>query len=150
MSDKGLGTILANADARMAELKPAAPVPEQVGRDRLREIATLLGHEADAVLNDFDQGSPLAELVRTVLNIEAAQKPRLGRPLARATFETWFAVARRRQAGLTKESAVAEVAERGMLPGATVRNRYDSARSHFGDDGSSLPATIEGMYDERG
>lgn len=123
MSDKGLGTILANAEARMAELKPALPVSEQQGRERLRAVAELLGHDANKVLNRFDDDGALADLVRTMLNIEPRRGGSVGRPLSDETIATFFEYLAMAREGVSKKKAIQLLADKGEESEGAIKQR---------------------------
>lgn len=145
MSDEGLGSILANAEARMAELKPAPPAAEREGRETLRNIATLLGHDAEAVLKSFDKGGALAALVRSMLNVEARAR---GRPRElNDSWLTFISVVRLTRSGMSLEDAIAEYAATAGLSEDGARSRYERTRDRDGVNPKSVPeSAIAAVY----
>lgn len=125
MNDKGLGSILAQGEARLAELTPDPPVPEGEGRVTLRDIATFLGHDPEKVLRRYDDGGALADLIRTMLNIEQRQPGRSGAPRSDEVTATFLQYLLMASDGLSKRQAIRRLASQMGVEEETIKKRIE-------------------------
>ncbi len=171
-TELGLGDVLAQAQARLAEQPTETPVLRDYEEARriLRLVAETYGHDADTVIANFDEGGALADLVCAVLQIcsqdTGARRPapqartRPGAPRQDETLRSYARIEVLRRSGYSLNQAVIQhtdelnaEAERTKTPGEqpkyfevdTIRKRHDRWRKRRSGTIAALYGLISGV-----